>query len=228
VVDDHAAVRRGLERLLASTGDLEYVGGADSGAAAVDLAAERCPDVVVMDLSMPGVDGVEATRRIRARRPETNVLVLTAVAEPERLAAAVQAGAVGALTKDTDASSLLAASGTRRVARRPRPEAPADRLTRTGRTARYRSRVVACRRGAAGRRRPLLPGSAALLPRCAAAAVRIAPGVAAVTARKSGFARSDGRVESAAWDTGSARSTSSARGTASARCVRRSASPPSA
>jgi DNA-binding NarL/FixJ family response regulator len=121
VVDDHAAVRRGLERLLASTGDLEYVGGADSGAAAVDLAAERCPDVVVMDLSMPGVDGVEATRRIRARRPETNVLVLTAVAESARLAAAVEAGAVGALTKDTDANSLLA--GIRNAARGSPPEA---------------------------------------------------------------------------------------------------------
>ena len=109
VVDDHAILRQGLERLIATTEDLELVGMASDGEEAVELARERDPDVVLMDLSMAGTDGVEATRRIVAADDEVRVVVLTSFGEESRIADALNAGAHGYLLKHIDPDDLLAA-----------------------------------------------------------------------------------------------------------------------
>lgn len=108
VADDHGTVRKGLESLLSSTRDMEWVGSAEDGRRAVSLAAERAPDVVVMDLSMPVLDGIGATRRIRAMSPRTKVLVLTGLVDRQRITDALAAGAVGVVAKDADPAELLA------------------------------------------------------------------------------------------------------------------------
>jgi DNA-binding NarL/FixJ family response regulator len=114
VVDDHAVVRRGLKHFLDSEGDLEVVGEAEGGAQALDLLAhlaseERQPDVVLMDLKMEPLDGIESTRRIRARYSEVEVVALTSFGEEERVHAALEAGASGYLLKDSDADEVSAA-----------------------------------------------------------------------------------------------------------------------
>jgi DNA-binding NarL/FixJ family response regulator len=108
IVDDHAIIRNGLSDLLTAQPDIELVGAAPDGAAAVRLAAETRPDVVLMDLSMPGIDGVEATRQLLAGAPDSKVVILTSFTEAERITAAVQAGAVGYLLKDAEPETLLA------------------------------------------------------------------------------------------------------------------------
>jgi DNA-binding NarL/FixJ family response regulator len=109
IVDDHAVVRRGLEQLLGSAPDLECVGAAADGEEAVALAAEHAPDVVLMDLSMPVLDGVEATRRIVAARPEVHVVVLTSFDDRRRVLDALDAGATGYLLKDSEPDEVLGA-----------------------------------------------------------------------------------------------------------------------
>jgi DNA-binding NarL/FixJ family response regulator len=114
VVDDHAVVRRGLLAFLQSEPDLEVVGDAEGGTQALDLLARldsegRRPDVVVMDLQMQPVDGIEATRQIRARYDDVEVVALTSFAEEERVQAALEAGASGYLLKDADAGEVAAA-----------------------------------------------------------------------------------------------------------------------
>jgi DNA-binding NarL/FixJ family response regulator len=114
VVDDHAVVRRGLLAFLESEADFELVGAAEGGAEALDLIARldaegRRPRVVVMDLQMSPVDGIETTRRIRARYADVEVVALTSFGEDERVHAALEAGASGYLLKDADADELLAA-----------------------------------------------------------------------------------------------------------------------
>ena len=114
VVDDHAVVRRGLLAFLDSEPDLEVVGDADGGAGALDLLARldaegRRPDVVLMDLQMEPVDGIESTRRVRARYDDVEVVALTSFAEEERVHAALEAGASGYLLKDSDADEVAAA-----------------------------------------------------------------------------------------------------------------------
>lgn len=109
LVDDHNLVRAGLASLLASTDDLEVVGEAENGSRAVELAGELEPDVVLMDLSMPVMDGVEATREIIHRRPASIVVVLTSFSDQARVVDALRAGAVGYLLKDSDPRDLLAA-----------------------------------------------------------------------------------------------------------------------
>ena len=100
VVDDQTVVREGLVTLLETLPGIEVVGSAGDGEEAVDLVAEMSPEVVLMDLRMPRVDGVEATRRIRADHPRTQVVVLTTYADDESIVGALRAGAIGYLTKD--------------------------------------------------------------------------------------------------------------------------------
>lgn len=109
VVDDHAIVRRGLADLIRTADDLEVAGTAADGDEAVTLAAGLCPDVVLMDLSMPGTDGVTATARILAARPEMNVLVLTSLGDHQSINGALEAGARGYLLKHSEPETILAA-----------------------------------------------------------------------------------------------------------------------
>lgn len=107
VVDDHRLVRAGLEQLLALTDDIRVVGSAADGATAIPLVAERRPDLVLMDISMPGVDGIETTRALMAQDPSTRVLVLTSVSDQERILESIQAGALGYLMKDAEPDELF-------------------------------------------------------------------------------------------------------------------------
>jgi two-component system response regulator NreC len=109
LVDDHAMFRAGIRALLEAEGHVEVVGEGSSGDEAVDLVRALKPDVVVMDLSMPGSNGLEATRRIAALELDTNVLVLTVHAEEEYLVPVVEAGASGYLTKTSADTDLLEA-----------------------------------------------------------------------------------------------------------------------
>jgi DNA-binding NarL/FixJ family response regulator len=109
ICDDQAIVRDGLEMLLNLERDIEVVGLAQDGAEAVDLAAKASPDLVLMDLKMPGMNGVEATRRIRARHPGVKVLVLTTYDDDEWVFDAIRAGASGYLLKDTPREKVIEA-----------------------------------------------------------------------------------------------------------------------
>ena len=113
IVDDHAIVRTGLAKLLGTTTDLRLVGQARDGSQAVALAAELRPDVVLMDLSMPGVDGVTATARILADNPDIHVLVLTSFSDQTRILDALHAGAEGYLLKHAEPETIL--SGIREI-----------------------------------------------------------------------------------------------------------------
>jgi NarL family two-component system response regulator LiaR len=109
VVDDHAVVRKGILALLATEPGIEVVGEASTGLEAVERAESVRPDLVLMDLKLPDLDGVEAMRRIRARRPETQILVLTSFSSDALLFPAVKAGAVGYLLKDARPEELVQA-----------------------------------------------------------------------------------------------------------------------
>jgi DNA-binding NarL/FixJ family response regulator len=106
VVDDHDVVRAGLRLLLGGFDDVECVGEAADGEQAVHLVRASEVDVVLMDLSMPGMDGIAATAAIREQSPEVRVVVLTTVADRTKVTAAIDAGAVGFLLKDTDPATL--------------------------------------------------------------------------------------------------------------------------
>lgn len=146
VVDDQTVVREGLVLLLGLLPDVEVAGAAASGEEALRLVASTRPDVVLMDLRMPRMDGVEATRRIRADYPDTQVVVLTTYSDDETVFAALRAGARGYLTKDARAGEIADAIAAvqrgeaqfdpaiqRRLAetvtRRSTPEALPDGLT---------------------------------------------------------------------------------------------------
>ena len=109
VVDDHRLVRAGLRTIIDASHDLRVVGEAADGAEAVTAVEAAAPDVVLMDLSMPGVDGIEAIRRLRAAGLGAPVVVLTSFAEADRVRAAVEAGAVGYLLKDSEPHDVLEA-----------------------------------------------------------------------------------------------------------------------
>ena len=109
IVDDHPVYRDGLRGLVERAPDLELVGEAENGAAAVTLAAERHPAIVLMDLRMPEMSGIEATRRIVGADPAVGVLVLTMSEDDDSLFAAMRAGARGYIPKDADAEELLGA-----------------------------------------------------------------------------------------------------------------------
>jgi DNA-binding NarL/FixJ family response regulator len=132
IADDHAVVREGLVRLLGATPDIEVLGVARDGEEAVRLVDEHRPRVVLMDLSMPNVDGAEATRRIVAAGHGTEVVILTSFSDREQIMDALDAGAVGYLLKDTEPAELV--EGIRAAARGESPLDPkAARAVLTGR-----------------------------------------------------------------------------------------------
>jgi len=139
LADDHDVVRRGLTALLDGANGFAVVGAASDGEEAVALAAEHQPDVVLMDLSMPGVDGIEATRRLLVDRPESRVVVLTSFSDRERILDALDAGAVGYLLKDAEPDELL--RGIEAAARGESPLAP--KAARAVLTARAEGRPAA-------------------------------------------------------------------------------------
>ncbi len=109
ICDDQAIVRDGLEMLLKLEPDIQVVGVADDGATAVEMVAKKTPDLVLMDLKMPIMNGVEATRQIRAKYPEVKVLVLTTYDDDEWVFDAIKAGASGYLLKDTPRDEVVKA-----------------------------------------------------------------------------------------------------------------------
>ena len=142
VADDQTVVREGLVTLLSTMAGIEVVGSAADGEEAVALVAQHAPDVVLMDLRMPRLDGIEATRRIRADHPVVQVVVLTTYADDESIVHALQAGALGYLTKDAGREHIRRAleaaaagqavldpavqAGLVGAARLPPPPAPAE------------------------------------------------------------------------------------------------------
>jgi DNA-binding NarL/FixJ family response regulator len=109
LIDDHPVVREGLSGMLAGQPDFEVVGQGSDGSQAVSLNAELRPDVILMDLRMPGMDGVTAIQEIKARLPDTNILVLTTYDSDVDIVRAVEAGATGYLLKDTPREELFRA-----------------------------------------------------------------------------------------------------------------------
>ena len=109
VADDHPAFRRGLELMLADVDDIEIVGEAQTGLRAVELAAELSPDVILMDLRMPGLDGIEATRRVTRASAAPTVLVLTMFEDDDSVFAAMRAGAKGYLLKGAEQDEIVRA-----------------------------------------------------------------------------------------------------------------------
>ena len=115
LVDDHTIVRQGVRAYLDTQPDLQVVGEAGSGGEAIHMAAEQAPDVVLMDLLMPGMDGVEATRRLKHASPRSQVIVLTSYHQDEHIFPAIRAGALSYLLKDVGPADL--AEAVRKAAR---------------------------------------------------------------------------------------------------------------
>lgn len=135
IADDHEVVRAGLEQLLGTFADVELVGAAADGDEAVRRCEAHRPDVALLDLAMPGTDGIEATRRIRAVSPGTTVVVFTSFSDRERILQALDAGAIGYLLKDADPDELhrailAAARGEAPLAPKAAAEILAARATR--------------------------------------------------------------------------------------------------
>jgi DNA-binding NarL/FixJ family response regulator len=122
IVDDHTLVRQGLGQLLSAEDGIDVVASLQSGREAIDAVVELAPDVVLMDVSMPGLDGIVATRELLRRRPTTRVVMLTSYAEDETVIAAIDAGASGYLLKDAEPEELV--KGVRAAARGEAPLAP--------------------------------------------------------------------------------------------------------
>ena len=122
LVDDHAVMRKGLASLLGTRKELQVVGDADDGASGIRMALKLKPDVVIMDLMMPEMDGVETTRQLLARMPEAKVLILTSFGSADGIAHALASGAKGALMKTADLAELLDA--IRAVSRGERSVSP--------------------------------------------------------------------------------------------------------
>jgi NarL family two-component system response regulator LiaR len=109
IADDHTIVRSGITALLAQVPDIEVVGEASDGQQAITQAAILHPDVILMDLVMPNVDGIEAIRQIKARQPDSRILVLTSFAADDKVFPAIKAGALGYLLKESRPSDLIEA-----------------------------------------------------------------------------------------------------------------------
>jgi DNA-binding NarL/FixJ family response regulator len=142
LVDDHRVVLAGLAGLVDAAEDMHVVGLAPGGEVAADLAARTDPDVVLMDLSMPGMDGITATGRILRVRPNCQVLVLTSFSDGPRILDALRAGAVGYMLKDSEPEDLL--RGIRAAARGESPLDPrvAREVLRSGATAASRPELT--------------------------------------------------------------------------------------
>jgi DNA-binding NarL/FixJ family response regulator len=106
IVDDHTVVRQGLRMFLEMDPDLEIVGEANNGAKALDIARQLKPDVVLMDLLMPVMDGITAITALRRELPETEIIALTSILEDDKVIGAIRAGAIGYLLKDTEPAEL--------------------------------------------------------------------------------------------------------------------------
>jgi DNA-binding NarL/FixJ family response regulator len=127
IADDHTVVRHGLAQLLSTFPDVELVGEAADGRGAVSICEDRRPDVVLMDLEMPVVDGIEATAQIKAIQPDVAVVVLTSFSDRDRILQALDAGAAGYLLKDVEPAELAKA-----IRSAARGDAPLDpRAART-------------------------------------------------------------------------------------------------
>ncbi|HET6714804.1 MAG TPA: response regulator transcription factor [Actinomycetota bacterium] len=109
IADDHKVVRVGLEQLLQTFDDVEFLGSGAGGEQAVALCEQHRPDVLLLDLSMPDLDGIEVTKRLRDASPDTKVVVFTSFSDRERIVQALDAGAVGYLLKDAEPEELHAA-----------------------------------------------------------------------------------------------------------------------
>jgi DNA-binding NarL/FixJ family response regulator len=138
VVDDSEAIRDGLSELLQAVPGIHVVAAAVDGSSAIQTAKQIKPDVVLMDLSMPNVDGVEATRAILTEHPMTRVVVLTAFSEQQRIFAALDAGAVGYLLKDAEPDELI--RGVRAAAAGESPFSPKAAAALVARRAELRHR----------------------------------------------------------------------------------------
>jgi DNA-binding NarL/FixJ family response regulator len=132
IVDDHAVVRHGLRGFLELQGDIDVAGEAASGREAVEAARRLRPDVVLMDLVMPGGDGIEALRALRDAAPQARVLVLTSFADDVQVFAAIEAGAAGYLLKDVSPDGLAAAIRDVHAGRPALGPTVAERLMRRG------------------------------------------------------------------------------------------------
>ena len=124
IVDDHPLMRRGLADILSGSDDIEVVGSAEDGAAALALAHAVRPDIVLMDISMPGMDGIEATERLTEMNVGVRVVMLTSYSEREKITEALAAGAVSYLTKDSPPDAVIRAIRSAAAAAdvRPAPE----------------------------------------------------------------------------------------------------------
>jgi DNA-binding NarL/FixJ family response regulator len=127
IADDHEVVRLGIGRLLENHAGIEVVGLARDGAQAIAMSAEHGPDVILMDLEMPGIDGIEATQHIARGDGGPNVVALTSFADRDHIAEAIDSGAVGYLLKDAEPDELLA--GIRAAAAGESPLTPRVALT---------------------------------------------------------------------------------------------------
>jgi DNA-binding NarL/FixJ family response regulator len=122
IAEDHGVVREGLVQLLTAAPDIDVVGAVSDGEEAVKVAREHRPQVILMDLRMPRLDGSEATKQVLAEDPETQIVILTSFSEREEILSALDAGAIGYLLKDADPDELI--RGIRAAARGESPLAP--------------------------------------------------------------------------------------------------------
>jgi DNA-binding NarL/FixJ family response regulator len=136
IADDHRVVRVGLEQLLATFDDVELVGSADGGSVAVEQATSEKPDVLLLDLSMPDLDGIEVTRQVALASPDTRVVLFTSFSDRDQILQALDAGAIGYLLKDAEPEAIhdalrAAARGEAPLAPKAAAELLASRAERT-------------------------------------------------------------------------------------------------
>ncbi len=134
IVDDHSVVRQGLRMFLGADPEIEIIGEARNGAEALQMTVQLQPDVVLMDLLMPVMDGIQATAAIRRQAPKTEVLALTSILEDNSVVDAIRAGAIGYLLKDTEAHELRRAIKAAAAGQVQLSHQAAERLMREVRT----------------------------------------------------------------------------------------------